>query len=237
MASIPSPVFFKDTHGRYLGCNTAFTDIMGVTNEHIRGKTVIDLWPSDHARVYHQNDLDLLEDQQQQIYEYEIKDKQGDIRPVIYYKNVFRDENGGVAGIVGGFVDISDRVQAEKALRESERNFRMLADNVTDVIWSIDMNLKYTYISPSVKKLRGYTPEQALQMPLEETFTPESYQKVIQIFSEELDREGEPGVDPDRSIFLELDTVRKDGSIIPIEVNATFIRGDTGSPTGIIGTT
>ena len=74
-------------------------------------------------------------------------------------------------------------------------------------------------------------------MPLEETFTPESYQKVIQIFSEELDREGEPGVDPDRSIFLELDTVRKDGSIIPIEVNATFIRGDTGSPTGIIGTT
>ena len=122
-------------------------------------------------------------------------------------------------------------------MRESERNFRMLADNVTDVIWSIDMNLKYTYISPSVKKLRGYTPEQALQMPLEETFTPESYQKVIQIFSEELDREGEPGVDPDRSIILELDTVRKDGSIIPIEVNATFIRGDTGSPTGIIGTT
>ena len=74
-------------------------------------------------------------------------------------------------------------------------------------------------------------------MPLEKTFTPESYQKVIQRFSEEMAREGKPDVDPDRSIFLDLDTFRKDGSVIPIEANVSFLRSEAGEPTGIIGTT
>ena len=114
LASIPTPIFYKDDSGRYLGCNPAFTDIMGVTAKQIHGKTVQDLWPSDQARVYHQKDLELLKDPRLQVYEFEIKDKHGRIRPVIYSKNVFCDENGKVAGLVGGFVDISAIRQAQQ---------------------------------------------------------------------------------------------------------------------------
>ena len=45
LAAIPTPVFFKDDQGRYLGCNSAFTEIMGVSTTEIRGKTVHELWP------------------------------------------------------------------------------------------------------------------------------------------------------------------------------------------------
>jgi len=84
---------------------------MGVTAQELRGKTVQELWPSEHAEVYHQKDLELMKYPTRQVYEFKVKDKNGTIRPVIFYKNVFLDEHDNVAGLVGGFVDITERKQ------------------------------------------------------------------------------------------------------------------------------
>jgi PAS domain S-box-containing protein len=54
LSAIPMAIFFKDVQGRYQGCNPAFTEIMGVTAQEMHGKTVHELWPSEHAEVYHQ---------------------------------------------------------------------------------------------------------------------------------------------------------------------------------------
>lgn len=62
---------------------------------------------------------------------------------------------------------------ARKA-RQSEQRHRLLADNVTDVIWTLDLEGRFTYVSPSVKKLRGYTPEEVMRGTLLDTLTPES---------------------------------------------------------------
>ena len=78
LAAIPTPVFYKDVQGRYLGCNPAFTELMGVSSEEIRGKTVEELWPSAHAATYHQKDLELIRDPAGQIYEFEVRDR---VRP------------------------------------------------------------------------------------------------------------------------------------------------------------
>ena len=83
-----------------------------------------------------------------------------------------RDKAQKPVGIISVSRDITDRKRAEEALKESENKYRLLADNVNDVIFVLDMNLNYTYVSPSVKILRGYEPEEVLKQPPLETLTP-----------------------------------------------------------------
>ncbi|GEM_PF-950900 len=135
LSAIPTPVFFKDTHGKYIGCNQAFTELMGVRPEDIIGKTVHECWPSDLAETYHQKDMELLQHPHHQKYDFRIKDKDGIEHDVIFIKDVFYDDQKKVAGLVGAFLDISERKQAEKALQESEEKYRQLIEQSSDAIY------------------------------------------------------------------------------------------------------
>ncbi len=148
-----------------------------------------------------------------------------------------RNSSGKIIGAVETLQDTSARKKAEKALRESEEKYRLLANNVTDIIWSLDMDLRYSYISPSIEKMRGYTPEEVIEIPVEDAFTPASYQRIVDSFFSEISLESEPGVAKNRSVVLELDMLHRSGKIIPVEVNASFLRDESGSPAGIIGIT
>lgn len=131
LKAVPTPVFFKDSQGRYLGCNRAFTEFMGVTPEQIQGKTVYELWPGEHAKVYHEKDLELLNNPERQVYEFKVKDKDGVERNVIYSKDVFYDETGKPMGIVGGFLDITQRMKAEQELANMNRRLEQLVEKRT----------------------------------------------------------------------------------------------------------
>ena len=111
LQTLPLAVFYKDRNGRYLGCNHKFSEITGFSADMILGKTVYELWPGELAEMYHQKDLDLMARPEHQVYEFKIKDKDGVDLDVIYSKAVFCDERGVVAGIIGTFLDISDKVE------------------------------------------------------------------------------------------------------------------------------
>ncbi|MFZ5822675.1 MAG: PAS domain-containing protein [Chloroflexota bacterium] len=141
--AIPTPVFYKDREGRYQGCNQAFSEVMGVTSGDIQGKTVHELWPSENAETYHQKDLELMQHPQHQIYEFTVKDKDGNIRPVIFAKDVYYNETGDVAGLVGAFIDITERKLTEQALRESQQLLQTVMDNIPQSIFWKDTQLTY----------------------------------------------------------------------------------------------
>ena len=128
-----------------------------------------------------------------------------------------------------------ERRQAEEDLRESERQHRLLAENVTDVIWTMDMGQRFTYFSPSVTRLRGYSVEEARAQTLAEAMTPASYEKAVAVIAEELALEGGADVDLSRSRRLELEMTRKDGSTVWVGVHATFLRDEEGTAIGILG--
>jgi PAS domain S-box-containing protein len=131
--------------------------------------------------------------------------------------------------------DISEHKKAEEALRESEEKYRLIAENVQDVIWTADMNLQINYISPSVTRMRGYTVEEAMSLTPEESYTSESLQPAMKVLAEELAIEKREEKDLYRFRILEFEAKRKDGSTYWTENKLTFLRDAGGQPIGILG--
>jgi PAS domain S-box-containing protein len=119
MDAIPSPIFYKDAEGVYLGGNRAFERYLGLSLNQIIGKTVYDISPPDLAEIYDRADKELLNNPGDQIYETSVASSSGKRRNVIFNKSTFTNAEGQVAGLIGVIVDISERKQAEEALQQA----------------------------------------------------------------------------------------------------------------------
>ena len=141
---------------------------------------------------------------------------------------------GEYIGSIVSVQDITERMRAEETLKESEDRYRLLADNVSDIIMLMDVNLKVSYFSPSITSVLGYSVEEALAGPMEGRMTPASIDEAIRQFRAGLAREKRrPGSASGQT--LELEMIHKDGSIVIIEMIASFIRDKNGKPAGILG--
>lgn len=130
----------------------------------------------------------------------------------------------------------TEHKHVEEQVRESERRYRLLAENVTDVIWTVNIACptRLTYISPSVMHLLGYSVEEAMTKGMTEVFTPVSFDTAIRVLKEELAHEQEKLASQSRSRTIELELIHKNGSIVDVEVNYSFIRGVDGQPVEVL---
>jgi PAS domain S-box-containing protein len=148
-----------------------------------------------------------------------------------------RDEAQKAVGIISLSRDITERKRAEEALKESENKYRVIAENMMDVIAVMDMNLRFTYVSPSIMRMRGYTAEEAMAQTLEQVMTPESLQISAKVLEEEMQWETSGTADPDRVRIIEVEEYRKDMSTVWVEVSLSFLRDADGRSIGMLSLT
>jgi len=145
-----------------------------------------------------------------------------------------RNAAGQATGILGYTRDINERKKAEEALQQSEEKYRLIAENMADVIAILDMNLRFTYISPSIMRIRGFTVEEAMEQTLDQVMTPESLKIALTAFEEEMKLEASGTADPDGIRTMEVEEYRKDGSSIWLEVSLSFLRDENQKAVGIL---
>jgi PAS domain S-box-containing protein len=131
--------------------------------------------------------------------------------------------------------DITDRKQMEEAIKESEERFKFLTEAMADIVWTMDQDFHTTYVSPSIERVLGFTPEERKRQTLREMVTPESMRTILAVFQEELEIERRGVGVPDRSLTIEVECYRKNGSTVRLENNVKAIRDSEGAMTGMHG--
>jgi PAS domain S-box-containing protein len=127
------------------------------------------------------------------------------------------------------------RIDEERKVINEQARLKTITDNMTDLVWESDLQSINTYTSPSVKRILGFSVEEYMPRALEERIAPESLQTALSLLQEELEKENDPRVSKSRSRLIELDYYKKDGSIVPMESNISFVRDKNGKPVGLRG--
>lgn len=154
------------------------------------------------------------------------------LRTVKENKEELRLTNAGLQ------VEIERREQAQAALAEREAHYRNLTETMKDVVWILDAStLRFTYVSPSVQRLRGFTPEEIMSQPLDAALAPGEAKRLKQIIQANLDDFLAGKIDENTYLTSEVEQVHKDGSSVWTEAIVRYVRSDRTGAMEIHGVT
>jgi len=224
--AIPAPVFYKDTNGHYLGCNQAFAESIGQTRSDVVGKTASELMPTQEAETHRVMDLELLGQPRPAAYEGQTTDPAGSIHDVVFHKAVFLNSDNCVAGIIGVILDISERKEAERALRISEAFYRSVFENSLFGIGIADPDMRLIQVNPAFCRMVGYESDEIInRMRLSDLTHPDDREIDVADMRRLINREQEDFVAERRCIG-------KSGEVIDVIAFVRAIRSDTGAYVG-----
>ena len=152
-----------------------------------------------------------------------------------------RDSAGRVTRIIGVAKDITDQLEASESLRDSEKRYRMLAESISDVIFSTDCRLQLNYVSPSVQTVLGYDVQSIFDQGWQATIANPAQLTGLEAL---LERVRTALDQPDAMLALRsqmqtqmflFDCLRADGRKVPIELRLVLVWDERDQFEGILG--
>jgi len=126
------------------------------------------------------------------------------------------------------------RIRSERALRESEKTNRFIVENISDMIWLMDLDFNTTYCSGPVKRILGYSTEEYMQLSPEERYSEKTFQQMQDVLDKELEIDKKKA-DMNRSREINIKHYTANGETKWLAFNLSFVRDDSNKPIGIIG--
>lgn len=133
--------------------------------------------------------------------------------------------------------DITERKRTTNALQQSEERYRKITRCVPDLIWTMDLSGRFTYVNSAIERTHGWKVDENLNLTYRDLVTPQMAVKVAAMIQQALALAASPQYDRNMISTYESEELRQDGSTFWAEVSATFLWSDDGKPAGIIGIT
>ncbi|MDO9256106.1 MAG: PAS domain S-box protein [Bacteroidales bacterium] len=172
--TIPVRVFWKDRNLNYLGCNSIFLKDAGLTDvNEIIGKDDFMLSWRNQAELYRSDDKEVIDSGKAKL---NIEEPQtsptGNNLTLLTNKMPLRNSKGEINGLLGTYLDITERKQAEEKLRESEQRYRQLVETANEAIL-VAQGDRFKFVNSSTSELSGYSEEELLSIPFIEFIHPD----------------------------------------------------------------
>lgn len=219
----PSGIIIENSKGKIIDCNNAVCNIFGYTKNEFLSKHVKDLVPQAFYDEVEDNIKKILSGKTLDHIVTNVR-KDGS-----YCFLALRESNillpNGKTGILAMVNDITKRKEIEIALRQSEEKYRSLVENITEVIFSVDLEGKFTYISPLIKLFAGYEVEEIIGTPFTDYIHPDDLEGLVESFQKSLSGVLEP---------FEFRAFNKYGEIIYIR-STSKLQYENDNPIGLHG--
>jgi PAS domain S-box-containing protein len=166
--TIPIRVFWKDRDLIFLGCNAIFAHDAGFADsKDIIGKDDYQMVWRDQAELYQEDDRQVIESGRSKLLIEESQTTpEGNIINLLTSKIPLRNSVGEIIGILGTYMDITERKQAEQALREVEARSRRMVETANEGIMIMNDQFRYVFVNQKLADMLGYQPEEMIGQPV-----------------------------------------------------------------------
>jgi PAS domain S-box-containing protein len=227
LESIPQRIFYKAPDSSYVACNPAYAESLGIEPEDIVGKTDYDFFPKEQADFFRKTDRDILESGTTYCQDEKIVINDEEVITHIIKRTV-KDDDGKIIGILGIFWDITERENAKTALEASEKQYRLLLENLTDGLYRMDTNGYITWASNTAAEIFGRDPDIVVGSHLSEYIHPDEKERVFKVMKDAI----ENGITNPEG--FEVKAFRPDGSVFYYQVHNKVLE-EEGKIIGIQG--
>ncbi len=216
--TIPARVFWKDRNSNYLGCNRRFAQDAGLESpEEIVGLDDYQFVWKDEADRYRTEDRTIIETEQPRLnHEESLSTPDGNTQWIRKSKVPLRNVDGDLIGVLGTYQNVTKSKRAERALQESEAQYRELIESVSDIIYEINPNGYFTYLNPAAAQITQYTEAELVGRHYLELIRPDFRGKANEFYINQHNERIS-------TTYFEFPAIRKDGTEVWFGQNVGLI--------------
>jgi PAS domain S-box-containing protein len=225
--SSPIIIFYKDKEGRFVRANRAHAEALNIPEEQIVGKTAFDFYSAEVAQGMTNDDQEVIKSGRPKLGIIEQYESASGLRWVRTDKIPIFDKNGITVGLIGFAQDITERKEAQEALRQSEEKYRTVLEGMGDSYYEVDLAGNFTFFNDVLCRQLGYSREELMGMNYRVYTPPEHIEKVFTVYNTVYSK--------DEPTHVEMEEIKRDGSRLFVENSVLPLRNERGEIIGFRG--